>query len=129
MLSIRARVDLGSNKRELRIPQSSRITGALLSDFLMSYRGHSPREWGSYPSAEMLSVYFTAACECQCSWICACVSACGLMLELVCTTGNWEIGIRYETRALRKKNASTLEIIFYVHLAFYDVGHWSQVAL
>ena len=46
----------GSNGNEevLRIPQSSSITEASLSDCLMSYPGQS------YPSAEMLSVYLTA---------------------------------------------------------------------
>ena len=45
-----------SNKRVLRIPQSSSITGASPSDSLVSYPG---RSWGeSNPSAEMQSVYF-----------------------------------------------------------------------
>ena len=41
----------------LRIPQSSSITGASPSDCLESYPEHSP---GSYPSAEIQSVYSSA---------------------------------------------------------------------
>ena len=50
----------GSNGNEgvLYIPQISKAE-ASLSDVLMSYPGHSWRE-GSYPSAEMQSVYSTA---------------------------------------------------------------------
>ena len=50
----------GSNSNEgvLRIPQSSSITETSPSDCLASYPGHS---WGgSYPSAEVQSVYSTA---------------------------------------------------------------------
>ena len=46
------------NKGVLRIPQSYTITGALWSDFLVSYLGHSLGE--SYFSAETQSVYSTA---------------------------------------------------------------------
>ncbi len=42
-------------KGVLRIPQSSSISGASQSDCLISYSGHS--FVGSYPSAEMQSVY------------------------------------------------------------------------
>ena len=51
MLPLRARVDLRAKAMEvvLRIPQSSSITGALLTDYLVSYPGHclevSPRCW------------------------------------------------------------------------------------
>ena len=50
----------GSDGKEgvLRIPQSSSITEALPSDYLVSYPGHSLGE--SYFSAEMESVYSTA---------------------------------------------------------------------
>ena len=49
----------GSDRNEvvLCIPQTSSITGASLSAFLVSYTGHSLRE--IYPSAEMQSVYST----------------------------------------------------------------------
>ena len=46
------------NKGVLCIPQSSSITGASTSDFLVSYLGHSLGEL--YPFAEMQSVYSTA---------------------------------------------------------------------
>ena len=45
----------------LRIPQSSSITGISLSDCLVSYAGLSLG--GSYPSAEVQSVYSTAAAK------------------------------------------------------------------
>ena len=45
----------GGNEGVLRIPQSSGITEASLSDCLMSYPGHSLGE--SYSSAEKQSVY------------------------------------------------------------------------
>ena len=48
-----------SNEGVLRIPQSSSITGTSPSDCLVSYLGHLLRE-GSYPSAEMQSMYSTA---------------------------------------------------------------------
>ena len=41
------------NEGVLHIPQSSNITGASPSDFLVSYRGHSSGEF--YPSAEKQS--------------------------------------------------------------------------
>ena len=46
------------NKRVLRIPQNSSITGASPSYSLMSYQ--DTRWWGFYPSAEMQWVYSTA---------------------------------------------------------------------
>ena len=46
------------NKGVLNISQSSCITGTLPSDCLVSYSGHSLG--GSYPSAEVQSVYSTA---------------------------------------------------------------------
>ena len=46
------------NKGAFCILQSSRITGASPSDFLVSYLGHSLREF--YPFAEMQSVQSTA---------------------------------------------------------------------
>ena len=52
----------GSNKKVLRIPQSSTITGASLSVCLMSYLWY-PLDWGYYVSAEMQSVYSTARSE------------------------------------------------------------------
>ena len=45
------------NKQVLRIPQSSRITGALTTDFLCYIQ--DPR-WGSYPTVKKQSVYSTA---------------------------------------------------------------------
>ena len=50
----------GSNGNEgvLLIPQSSNIAGTSPSDCLVSYPGHSLG--GSYPSAEVQSVYSTA---------------------------------------------------------------------
>ena len=47
------------NEGVLHIPQSSCVTGASPSDCLVSYPRHS-LGWGSYPSAEKLSVYFIA---------------------------------------------------------------------
>ena len=54
---------LGSDGYEgvLRILQSSSIIGALLSDWLVSYPGHSLGE--SYRSAVMQSVYSTAVAD------------------------------------------------------------------
>ena len=59
MLQLWARVDLGAMamKGVLCIPQSSSTAGTFLSDCLVSYPGHS---LGSYPSAEVQSVYSTA---------------------------------------------------------------------
>ena len=53
----------GSNGNEgvLRIPQSSSVTGTSLSDCLVSYPGHILE--GSYPSAEMQSVYSTVPAD------------------------------------------------------------------
>ena len=51
------------NEGVLHIPQSSSITGALASDCLLSYAGHSLSVCvcgGSNPSVEMQSVYSTA---------------------------------------------------------------------
>ena len=48
----------GGNKRLLRISQSSSITGASLSDCLVSYPGHLLKE--SYSSVVMQSVYSAA---------------------------------------------------------------------
>ena len=81
----------------LRSPQSSSITGASPSDCLMSYPGHSLGR-GSYPSAEMQSVYSTTpanwTAECMhimvCAWLCAyvnillCVCVCVCILWFVC---------------------------------------------
>ena len=50
------------NKWVLRIPQSSSITGALLSDCFVSHREHSLK--GFYSSAEVQSVYSTAPIFC-----------------------------------------------------------------
>ena len=44
----------------LRIPERSSITGAISSDCLLSYPGHSLWRGGSYSSTEMQSVYSTA---------------------------------------------------------------------
>ena len=51
----------GSNGNEgvLHIPQGPSITGTSPSDCLVSYPGHLSGE-GSYPSAEVQSVYSTA---------------------------------------------------------------------
>ena len=54
------------NKGVLRIPQSSRIADASLSDCLVSYPGHLLRE--SYPYAETLSVYSSATADCVTRW-------------------------------------------------------------
>ena len=49
------------NEGQLRIHQSSSITGTIPSDCLVSYLGHSFAEAGeAYPSAENQSVYSTA---------------------------------------------------------------------
>ena len=55
---------LRSNDNEgvLRISQSSSITGTSPSDCLVSYPEHS-LGGGSYPSAEVHSVYFTAPAD------------------------------------------------------------------
>ena len=50
---------IDGNERVLRIPQISSIIGTSL---LMSYLGHSLRV-GSYPSAEMQSVYSTTPAD------------------------------------------------------------------
>ena len=47
------------NEGVLRIPQSSSTAGTSPSDCLVSYPGHSLGR-GSYPSAEVQSVYSTA---------------------------------------------------------------------
>ena len=49
------------NERLIHIPEISSITGALQSDYLIAYTRH----WlaGSYPSAEMHSVYSTAPAD------------------------------------------------------------------
>ena len=54
----------GSNGNEgvLRIPQSSSTAGTSPSDCLVSYAGHS-LGGGSYPSAEVQSVYSTAPAD------------------------------------------------------------------
>ena len=57
MLPFQVRVDLRVMASVLRIPQSSRITGASTSDRLVSYSGHALEE--SCSSAEMQSVYPT----------------------------------------------------------------------
>ena len=53
----------GSNGNEgvLHIPKGSCITGTSLSDCLVSYLGHSLG--GSYPSAEVQSVYSRAPAD------------------------------------------------------------------
>ena len=60
MLPLQTRVNPGTMeiKGVLRIPQNSSITGASISDCLMSYPGHSLGE--SYFVAEKQSVYSTA---------------------------------------------------------------------
>ena len=50
------------NEGVLRIPQSSSITATSRSDCLVSYPGHS-LGGGSYPSAEVQSVYSTAPAD------------------------------------------------------------------
>ena len=57
------------NKEVLSIPQSSSITGASPSDYLVSYPGHSLV--GIYPSTETLSGYSIAPAD----WV-------GLLLEV-----------------------------------------------
>ena len=53
-----------SNEGMLHIPQSSSITGTSSSDCLVSYPGHSfGSGGGSYPSAEVQSVYSTAPAD------------------------------------------------------------------
>ena len=52
------------NKGVLRIPLSSSVTGASLSDYFMSNVGHSLEE--SYPFAGMQSVYSVAATDWAC---------------------------------------------------------------
>ena len=49
------------NEGVIRISQSSSITGTAPSDCLVSFPGHSL--WGSYPSAEMQSVYSTTPAD------------------------------------------------------------------
>ena len=51
------------NKGVLRIPQSSSIAGTSPSDYLVSYLGHSLERGGSYPSAEVQSVYSTVPAD------------------------------------------------------------------
>ena len=54
------------NKGVLRIPQSSGITGAYSSDYLVLHSGHSL--WESYPSAEMQSVYSASPADWTKCW-------------------------------------------------------------
>ena len=49
------------NEGVLSVPQSSNITGASPSDYLVSYLGHMLR--GCVPSAEMQSVYSIAPAD------------------------------------------------------------------
>ena len=51
------------NEEILRIPQSSSIAGTSPSDYLVTYPGHSLGGGGSYPSAEVQSVYSTAPAD------------------------------------------------------------------
>ena len=51
------------NEGGLRIPQSSDITGTSPSDRLVTYPGLSSRRGGSYPSAEVQSVYSTTLAD------------------------------------------------------------------
>ena len=55
------RLTKAGNKRVLRIPHSSSLTGTSPSDYLVSYPGHLLEEY--YPSAEMQSVYSTAPAD------------------------------------------------------------------
>ena len=48
------------NEGVLRIPQSSSTAGTSPSDYLVSYPVHLLGRGGSYPSAEVQSVYSTA---------------------------------------------------------------------
>ena len=50
------------NKGVLHIPQNSSISGASPSDCFVSYTGHSLGSWGSYPSADVQSVYYISDC-------------------------------------------------------------------
>ena len=61
----------GSNGNEevLCIPQSPSITGTSPSDCLVSYQGHS-LGGGSYPSAEVQSVYSTAPADWASMYVC-----------------------------------------------------------
>ena len=63
MQPLLTRIDPGAmvNKWILCIPQSSSITGALLSGYSVSYPGHLLEE--SYPSAEMQLVYSAAPAD------------------------------------------------------------------
>ena len=58
-------------KRVHRIPQRSIITGTLPSDCLMSYPGHLLMK-GSYPFAEMQSVYSTGPADWAYVFSCVC---------------------------------------------------------
>ena len=51
------------NEGVLHIPQSSSTAGTSPSDCLVSYPGHSFGGGGSYPSAEVQSVYSTAPAD------------------------------------------------------------------
>ena len=59
------------NEGVLCIPRNSSITGALSSDYLMSYTGHSLTD--SYPSVERQSVYSTAPVDWASDCVCVCV--------------------------------------------------------
>ena len=65
MLPLQTSIDLGlgsdGNEEELRIHQTSSITGTSPSDCLESYPKHSL--WESYLAAEKQSVYFTAPAD------------------------------------------------------------------
>ena len=62
VLPLQARVDLGAMAIK-GYRQSPSITGASPSDCLVSYPGHSLVGWGSFPSAEMKSVYSIAPAD------------------------------------------------------------------
>ena len=76
--ALQAKVDLETmlKKGELRIPQSSSITGVSPSIFFLAlYAGHSLGE-ESYPSAETQStgsVVCVCVCVCVCVWLHSCI--------------------------------------------------------
>ena len=80
------------NEGVLHIPQSSGITGASLSDCLMSYLGHSVGEILT-PSAEMQSVYST--------------------MQTQNVNFLWPISIELTSNSICPSNVSTLQLVGY----------------
>ena len=108
------------NEEVLRIPQNSSITGASLSDCLVSYPGHSLGV--SYPSAEIQSVYSTAPAN----WA---TKKCGGVLGMTLNCIWWwsfsseDLGsVEYPFIAITPKSTLTLNCIWWWSSSSWDLG-------